>query len=160
MYLLAVAAFLFLFTPELASTTSTTGSLIPCITHPATPVPISTVSPELSSGSFPNITTSIPPLISIPFTNLSSFITVTVTPPLNQTTTIWKTVPIASLTGDPFCVNQASPHQGVGNHCVCSNGATLSIIPWSKGGNVSDYQPCAYTTVDPSTVGGNMSTTQ
>ncbi|KAK4180952.1 hypothetical protein QBC36DRAFT_2430 [Triangularia setosa] len=62
---------------------------------------------------------------------------------------IWTTVPIANLTTDPFCVNAAAPHEGIGNHCVCQNGETLSIIPYTTGGNVSDYQPCAYTTVDP-----------
>jgi hypothetical protein len=46
-----------------------------------------------------------------------------------------------------FCHNEADPDQGIGNHCVCANGATLGVIPWT-GGNVSDYQPCAYTTVD------------
>ncbi|KAK0714219.1 hypothetical protein B0T21DRAFT_386948 [Apiosordaria backusii] len=62
--------------------------------------------------------------------------------------TIWTTVPIANLTADPFCVNAAAPHEGIGNHCVCQNGETLSIIPYTSGGNSSDYQPCAYTTVD------------
>ncbi|KAK3940871.1 hypothetical protein QBC46DRAFT_449099 [Diplogelasinospora grovesii] len=60
----------------------------------------------------------------------------------------WTTVPIAQLTTDPFCHNEAAPHEGVGNHCVCKNGATLEIIPFTSGGNLSDYQPCAYTTVD------------
>ncbi|KAK0669176.1 hypothetical protein QBC41DRAFT_224567 [Cercophora samala] len=64
---------------------------------------------------------------------------------------IWTTLPIASLTGDPFCVNEAAPHEGIGNHCVCQNGETLSVIPFTTGGNVSDYQPCAYTTVYPET---------
>ncbi|KAK0725078.1 hypothetical protein B0H67DRAFT_569524 [Lasiosphaeris hirsuta] len=63
-------------------------------------------------------------------------------------TTSWTTVPIAQITGDPFCINVADPQQGVGNHCVCKNGATLDIIPYTSGGNVSDYQPCAYTTVE------------
>ncbi|KAK4201719.1 hypothetical protein QBC40DRAFT_51811 [Triangularia verruculosa] len=64
--------------------------------------------------------------------------------------TIWTTVPIANLT-DPFCINVAAPHEGIGNHCVCENGETLSIIPYTTGVNMSDYQPCAYTTVDPET---------
>ncbi|KAK3346142.1 hypothetical protein B0T25DRAFT_571298 [Lasiosphaeria hispida] len=72
-----------------------------------------------------------------PFANITTF-----------TATSWTTVPIAQLTGDPFCINAADPQQGVGNHCVCKNGATLDIIPYTTGGNVSDYQPCAYTTVE------------
>ncbi|KAK0713958.1 hypothetical protein B0T26DRAFT_678230 [Lasiosphaeria miniovina] len=63
--------------------------------------------------------------------------------------TIWTTVPMAQvMTMEPFCVNAADPDQGVGNHCVCKNGATLTPIPYSTGKNLSDYQPCAYTTVD------------
>ena len=49
---------------------------------------------------------------------------------------------------DPFCVNEADPQNDIGNHCVCQNGATLDIIPFETGRNMSDYQPCAYTTVD------------
>ncbi|KAK3361969.1 hypothetical protein B0T24DRAFT_98912 [Lasiosphaeria ovina] len=87
------------------------------------------------------------------------------TPPLNTNTTgatvtttdtgalesatIWTTVPMAQvMTMEPFCVNAADPDQGIGNHCVCKNGATLTPIPYSTGKNLSDYQPCAYTTVD------------
>ncbi|CAP65248.1 uncharacterized protein PODANS_5_4840 [Podospora anserina S mat+] len=72
---------------------------------------------------------------------------------------IWTTLPIASLTGDPFCINEAAPHEGIGNHCVCQNGETLSVIPFATGGNVSDYQPCAYTTVYPDTTTSTLSQT-
>ncbi|KAK4229200.1 hypothetical protein QBC38DRAFT_118674 [Podospora fimiseda] len=92
--------------------------------------------------------------ISVRYPNTTT--TVIFTPGPTNTTTIWTTIPIASITGDPFCINQASPQQGIGNHCVCSNGATLNPIPWTKGGNISDYQPCAYTTVD---VGGGRGNT-
>ncbi|KAK0610582.1 hypothetical protein B0T17DRAFT_544980 [Bombardia bombarda] len=58
----------------------------------------------------------------------------------------WITIPVAQMTSDPFCHNEADPDEGIGNHCVCSNGETVSVIPWTTGGNISDYQPCAYTT--------------
>ncbi|KAK4162349.1 hypothetical protein QBC43DRAFT_290960 [Cladorrhinum sp. PSN259] len=114
--------------------------LFPTSLSPLT-VPIGPIPTFLSSTcKYPNVTSS---------TNITTRTVIfTPAPSVNQTTVSWTTLPIASLTGDPFCVNQASPQQGIGNHCVCSNGATLSIIPWTKGGNVSDYQPCAYTTVD------------
>ncbi|KAK3320152.1 hypothetical protein B0T19DRAFT_468367 [Cercophora scortea] len=77
--------------------------------------------------------------LTTPFANLSTF-----------TSPSWTTLPVAQLTTDPFCVNEASPHEGIDNHCVCKNGATIAIIPYTAGSNLSDYQPCAYTTVDES----------
>ena len=52
----------------------------------------------------------------------------------------WTTLPISKLTGDPYYVNAADPDHGIGNHCVCKNGATLSNIPWTGGstGNISN----------------------
>ncbi|KAK3496245.1 hypothetical protein B0T13DRAFT_281724 [Neurospora crassa] len=88
----------------------------------------STKEPITTSESFTFKTT--------PFVNLTTF-----------TSPKWTTVPIASLTGTPFCSNAADPQNGVGNHCVCENGETVGVISFSKEGNASDYQPCAYTTV-------------
>lgn len=84
--------------------------------------------PPITSNTFTFKTT--------PFANLTTF-----------TSPKWTTLPIASLTGNPFCSNAADPDNGIGNHCVCDNGETVGVIPFSKGGNASDYQPCAYTTV-------------
>jgi hypothetical protein len=75
--------------------------------------------------------------LTTPFANLTTF-----------TAPSWTTLAIAQLTTEPFCENEADPDQGIGNHCVCKNGATIDIIPYT-GHNLSDYQPCAYTTVDP-----------
>ncbi|KAK3690115.1 hypothetical protein B0T22DRAFT_188157 [Podospora appendiculata] len=77
--------------------------------------------------------------LTTPFASLSTF-----------TSPSWTTLPVAQLTTDPFCVNEANPDEGVDNHCVCKNGATIAIIPYTATGNLSDYQPCAYTTVDES----------
>ncbi|KAK2067845.1 hypothetical protein P8C59_001551 [Phyllachora maydis] len=81
---------------------------------------------------------------TIPYASLST-----------MTDPAWATVPYpALLTRTPFCTNAADPDAGVGNHCVCANGATLDPIPWT-GGNMSTYQPCAYTTVNrPAGYGG------
>jgi len=99
-------------------------------------------------------------LISMPTPSISISISSSPYPPYpNQTTNTsasmswtwtwtWTTVPIAQLTGDPFCLNHADPDNNVGNHCVCKNGVTIGIIPYNTTrGNISDYQPCAYTMV-------------
>ena len=50
-------------------------------------------------------------------------------------TVVWSTLPISQLSGDPYCVNAADPDNGIGNHCICKNGVTLSNIPWTGGAN-------------------------
>ncbi len=92
-------------------------------------------------------TLMVPPLLSWPSSSAPPFPNSTTSTPADTSPT-WITVPISQLTGDPFCSNYADPHHGVGNHCVCKNGVTLSIIPFTSGANYSDYQPCAYTTVE------------
>lgn len=134
--------------------TTTTISVIKTLTSFTTTVIKSSIVHPHSSPSAPtfgylNITSSKSKSSSsftfktTPFANLTTF-----------TSPRWTTLPIASLTGsNPFCVNAADPQNGIGNHCVCQNGETVGVIPWTtqtKGGgnaNVSDYQPCAYTTV-------------
>lgn len=91
-----------------------------------------------------------PPPYSPRTTSSKSSFTFKTTPFANLTTFTsprWTTVPVALLTGSPFCSNAADPDAGIGNHCVCKNGQTVGVIPFSKRGDVSDYQPCAYTTV-------------
>ncbi|KAK1774010.1 hypothetical protein QBC45DRAFT_386451 [Copromyces sp. CBS 386.78] len=114
---------------------TTTISVIKTFTSFTTTVVSTTVKPL--STKQPSRTLSEPLTFkTTPFANLTTF-----------TSPKWTTVPIASLTGTPFCSNAADPDNGVGNHCVCENGETVGVIPFSKGGNASDYQPCAYTTV-------------
>ncbi|KAK3989742.1 hypothetical protein QBC44DRAFT_369802 [Cladorrhinum sp. PSN332] len=153
--LVSAGLLLLLLTPTATATT-----LLSFITPTGTAFPSTRPTPAST-----NSTSFLPPRpsASVRYPNTTVTTTVIFTPaqtipPTNQTT-VWTTVPVASLTGDPFCVNQASPQQTVGNHCVCSNGATLGIIPWTKGGNVSDYQPCAYTTVNVGVGGGGVNTT-
>ncbi|KAK3321973.1 hypothetical protein B0H66DRAFT_589785 [Apodospora peruviana] len=106
--------------------------------------PRSTTGDSLSTTTkttktWPTITSSA--YLTTPFTALSTF-----------TSPAWTTVPVAWM-DDPFCVNEADPRHGVGNHCVCKNGATIDVIPvpshtGNGSNNWSDYQPCAYSTVE------------
>ncbi|KAK3347728.1 hypothetical protein B0H65DRAFT_570867 [Neurospora tetraspora] len=125
-------------TPSSAATDdeTTTISVIKTLTSFTTTVVSKTVNKP--SSTKPSRTSSSKSFTfkTTPFANLTTF-----------TSPKWTTVPVASLTGTPFCSNAADPDSGVGNHCVCGNGETVGVIPFSRGGNASDYQPCAYTTV-------------
>ncbi|KAK3386331.1 hypothetical protein B0T20DRAFT_365949 [Sordaria brevicollis] len=132
-------------TPSSADTVTTT-SIIKTLTIPTITTTLTTVVSKTAHSYKPS--TKLPPRPTSSY-NASSF-TFKTTPFANLTTFTsprWTTVPIASLTGSPFCSNAADPDVGIGNHCVCKNGQTVGVIPFSKGGNQSDYQPCAYTTV-------------
>ncbi|KAK4186280.1 hypothetical protein QBC35DRAFT_554383 [Podospora australis] len=100
------------------------------------PIPTPTGTWIISGGRGP--TAAHPPTSfkTTPYAHLTTFVSPR-----------WTTVPRSQLTGDPFCLNHAAPQQGVNNHCVCKNGATIEIIPRTKGMNMSNYQPCAYTTI-------------
>ena len=67
----------------------------------------------------------------------------------------WTTIPMSIFTSDdgkePWCLNHADPDQGIGNFCVCGDDTsytTVANIPWTSTKPLSDYQPCAWTTVD------------